>query len=141
MQRQFPSAKNGGDPHKRRYWIDLYPSQPSSFADILAGSTTGRTSTLNEITSAEPYASLKVMSYNVLAQSLVRRDMFPYASKAALRWKTRKQLFINEFTALRPDVACLQEVSTLYYHQDYSMFFKNQGYDHAFFQDRSKSHG
>ncbi|KAJ3170504.1 hypothetical protein HDU87_008739 [Geranomyces variabilis] len=55
--------------------------------------------------------SITVMTYNILAQCLCRRELFPYCKKDHLRVKTRFPILMREITqTLRPDVACLQEV-------------------------------
>ncbi|KAJ3138877.1 hypothetical protein HDU90_000782 [Geranomyces variabilis] len=54
---------------------------------------------------------ITVMTYNILAQCLCRRELFPYCTKDHLRFKTRFPMLMHEITqTLRPDVACLQEV-------------------------------
>ena len=52
----------------------------------------------------------KIMSYNVLAQSLVRRDYYPYAQQTALNAKNRERNILNECLHWDADILCLQEV-------------------------------
>ncbi|KNE64020.1 hypothetical protein AMAG_09078 [Allomyces macrogynus ATCC 38327] len=55
--------------------------------------------------------SLTVCSWNVLAQCLIRRDMFSAETpKDALRWKPRASLLMSRVSTLNPDLLCLQEV-------------------------------
>ncbi|KNC51197.1 hydrolase [Thecamonas trahens ATCC 50062] len=59
-----------------------------------------------------------VASYNVLAQALVRRNIFDYASKAALKWKSRRkrlmeelvELSASETTPAADTIFCFQEM-------------------------------
>lgn len=39
-----------------------------------------------------------------------QRELFPFASKAALRWQSRMPLFEAEIKQLQTDIICLQEV-------------------------------
>lgn len=55
---------------------------------------------------------VRVLSYNVLAQNLVRRELFPYASQPCLKWKVRSQQLLTEVLEHEPDVVCLQECSS-----------------------------
>ncbi|KAJ1920572.1 RNA exonuclease ngl2 [Mycoemilia scoparia] len=119
-----------------RGWVDI-PIPAKKDANIPSVFDNDSNSSHNEDT-PKPFT---IMTYNILAQPLVKRSLFPYASKTSLRWKSRKQLFMNEFSYLKPDIACLQEVGTTNYHQDYNTFFKSQGYENQFFQSRAKSHG
>ncbi|KAF9349751.1 hypothetical protein BGX26_011993 [Mortierella sp. AD094] len=79
------------------------------------------------------------MTYNLLAQTLVRRDMFPYASQKALRWKFRRQNLLQEFLAFGPDLACLQEVD--FWDDFYYPNLTKAGYETAFYKNKKKKHG
>ncbi|KAF9171065.1 hypothetical protein BGX20_008148 [Mortierella sp. AD010] len=79
------------------------------------------------------------MTYNLLAQSLVRRDMFPYASQKALRWKFRRQNILQEFLAFGPDLACLQEVD--FWDEFYYPNLTKAGYETAYYKNNNKKHG
>jgi mRNA deadenylase 3'-5' endonuclease subunit Ccr4 len=50
------------------------------------------------------------VSYNMLAQSLVRRDLFTYCSKSSLKVAFRKENLLGELSHLRADIICMQEV-------------------------------
>lgn len=81
-------------PSIERQWISYSKSQRP---DATAATTTNK--------------KYRMMTYNVLAQSLIKRIIYPYASTQALRWKQRQELLKNEFQSLRPDLICLQEVN------------------------------
>jgi hypothetical protein len=51
---------------------------------------------------------MTIMTYNILAQSLIKRFLFPYCDKETLQWKYRKMNLLNEILGHRPDVACFQ---------------------------------
>ncbi|KAG0031478.1 hypothetical protein BGZ82_006958, partial [Podila clonocystis] len=79
------------------------------------------------------------MTYNLLAQALVRRDMFPHASQKALRWKFRKQNLLQEFFDFGADLACLQEVD--FWEETYFPALTKAGYETAYYKNASKKHG
>ncbi|KAF9979247.1 hypothetical protein BGZ73_002515 [Actinomortierella ambigua] len=79
------------------------------------------------------------MSYNILAQALVRRDMFPLASKKALQWKFRRQNLLEEMLSYGPDIACLQEVD--FWNETYLPAFTKAGYDTVHYRNAKKKHG
>ncbi|KAF9111428.1 hypothetical protein BGX27_004942 [Mortierella sp. AM989] len=79
------------------------------------------------------------MTYNLLAQALVRRDMFPHASQKALRWKFRRQNLLQEFLAFGPDLACLQEVD--FWDEFYYPNLTKAGYETAYYKNKNKKHG
>eukprot|EP01113_Clastostelium_recurvatum_P040485 TRINITY_DN6299_c0_g1_i1.p1 TRINITY_DN6299_c0_g1~~TRINITY_DN6299_c0_g1_i1.p1 ORF type:complete len:308 (+),score=61.69 TRINITY_DN6299_c0_g1_i1:133-924(+) len=49
------------------------------------------------------------MTYNVLCQGMINRNVYPYCTSTALRWKGRRANLEREFRQLQPDIACLQE--------------------------------
>ncbi|KAF9106317.1 hypothetical protein BGX29_009853 [Mortierella sp. GBA35] len=79
------------------------------------------------------------MTYNLLAQALVRRDMFPHATQKALRWKFRKQNILQEFLRFAPDLACLQEVD--FWDEVYYPALTKAGYETAYHKNHNKKHG
>ncbi|KAF9438842.1 hypothetical protein BGZ76_004153 [Entomortierella beljakovae] len=79
------------------------------------------------------------MTYNLLAQGLVRRDMFPHASQKALRWKFRRQNLLQEFLTFGPDLACLQEVD--FWDEFYYPNLTKAGYETAYYKNANKKHG
>ncbi|KAJ2777933.1 RNA exonuclease ngl2 [Coemansia javaensis] len=80
------------------------------------------------------------MSYNLLCQKMIKRQLFPYASKSSLKWRARRPLILGELSHLRPDVMCLQEVDTKNWDDTYSMWFAREGYDAQSFQGAGKPH-
>ncbi|GJJ73452.1 RNA exonuclease NGL2 [Entomortierella parvispora] len=82
---------------------------------------------------------LLFMTYNLLAQALVRRDMFPHSSQKALKWKFRKQNILQEFLSYGPDLACLQEVD--FWEEVYLPSLIKAGYDTAYYKNANKKHG
>ncbi|KAF9145000.1 hypothetical protein BGX30_010659 [Mortierella sp. GBA39] len=79
------------------------------------------------------------MTYNLLAQALVRRDMFPHATQKALRWKFRRQNILQEFLGFAPDLACLQEVD--FWDEVYYPALTRAGYETAYYKNQNKKHG
>ncbi|KAF9305297.1 hypothetical protein BGZ74_010731 [Mortierella antarctica] len=79
------------------------------------------------------------MTYNLLAQALVRRDMFPHASQKALRWKFRRQNLLQEFFDFGADLACLQEVD--FWEETYFPALTKAGYETVYYKNASKKHG
>ncbi|CAI8011160.1 Carbon catabolite repressor protein 4 homolog 1 [Geodia barretti] len=59
---------------------------------------------------------LMVMTYNVLAQSLIDKNMHLYRNTGALYWESRRQLLLRELREARADIVCLQEVEEEHYH-------------------------
>ncbi len=55
--------------------------------------------------------SITVMTYNILAQTLMnRRTSFQYVDKQAAKWKNRRQLLLDEIVDYDADVICFQEM-------------------------------
>eukprot|EP01083_Nonionella_stella_P281967 959675_1 len=81
--------------------------------------------------------SFSVMSYNILAQLLCRRTLYPYCSKKTLKKDFRRGNILEELQNCNVDILCLQEVD------GYSEFWRDNlsqsGYDSVFVpKDRSK---
>lgn len=72
--------------------------------------------TQSQFESVEPFSPLQphdtftIMSFNVLAQTLVRRELFPTSSQQALKWPYRRENLLREISGYAADVLCLQEV-------------------------------
>ena len=82
---------------------------------------------------------LTVMTYNVLAQSLIRRKLFP-DSGDSIKWSHRQKVLQNELSHYNPRLMCLQEMgddmmSTI------GPWMTSQGYDFIFERGRGKRHG
>jgi len=79
-----------------------------------------------------------LMTYNILAQCLIKRDLFPYCTKAVLKLKTRVSKIIREILVThQPDIACLQEVDN--YKEIYEPQFKKFGYDSVYHKKNETS--
>lgn len=93
-----------------------------------------------DVTSDSFRAKVKVMSYNILAQCLIRRELFP-TNGSALKWATRSKVLLNEIKYYEPDILCLQEVDA---HQ-YDTFWKDAlykvGLETKYLKSEAKNHG
>jgi mRNA deadenylase 3'-5' endonuclease subunit Ccr4 len=54
--------------------------------------------------------TVKILSWNILAQTLIRRNVFPSSSQLALKWGTRRENLFSEIQVYGADVLCLQEL-------------------------------
>ncbi|KAG0910936.1 hypothetical protein G6F60_005206 [Rhizopus arrhizus] len=81
---------------------------------------------------------VRIMSFNILAQSLIKRELFP-DSGDILKWKTRRSLIVEEIGLYDADIMSLQEVD------NFDSFFKenlfNLGYETVYCHHPSKKHG
>lgn len=78
------------------------------------------------------------MTYNILAQCLTRRRLYPYASKKALKLATRQRLLQEQLQAMNPSIACLQEVDNL---NNWTRLFRELKYGYLYCQHPLKQHG
>lgn len=83
---------------------------------------------------------IKIMSYNVLAQALIRRKLFP-TSGNALKWSTRSKVLLSEFKYYDADILCLQEVDFVQYSSYWTKEFQKLGYSSKYYRANSKNHG
>lgn len=74
---------------------------------------------------------IRVATYNVLAQGLVSRKMFPYCSKLALRWSSRKHRLFEEILRADADVLSLQEVDKTQI-PEWDVFLTTHGYKYVY---------
>lgn len=118
-RRQAQERKNFIDPNLR------FIKRP--LLDIL-GQTTGEG------------LDITIMSYNVLAQALIRRKLFP-TSGSALKWANRSQVLLSEFKHYDSDILCLQEVDYIQYNSFWKLELKNLGYKSQYHRADSKNHG
>ncbi|CCK72433.1 RNA exonuclease KNAG_0K00650 [Huiozyma naganishii CBS 8797] len=81
-----------------------------------------------------------LMTYNCLAQALIRRKLFP-DSGPALKWYRRSQVLLNKFKHYEPDVLCLQEVDAVQWHSFWRGEFEKLGYAAQFHKKQTKNHG
>lgn len=84
--------------------------------------------------------TFSMMTYNCLAQALIRRKLFP-DSGDALKWFRRSKVLLYEFMHYKPDVICLQEVDHIQYQSFWKEEFVKLGYESQFHRKSSKNHG
>lgn len=79
-----------------------------------------------------------IMSYNLLAQHLVQRRLYPF-SGSILKWKTRFPILQLEIKHYNPSIICLQEVDVdQLVHWD--TFFRKNQYRLCTYEQPGKSH-
>ncbi|QHS75171.1 3'-5' poly(A) RNA exonuclease [Saccharomyces paradoxus] len=105
--------------------------------DISHENSKGPTSPTIQATSNS--LDVKIMTYNTLAQTLIRRDFFPQ-SGPALKWHKRSKVLVHELKKYRPDIVSLQEVdyNELHFWQEN---FHKLGFDLTFKRHEGKTHG
>ena len=84
--------------------------------------------------------TIKIMSYNVLAQTLIRREIYPTNGKI-LKWSVRSQILLDELKHYNADILCLQEVDKVQYTSFWSSQFEKLGYGSKFYRYNTKNHG
>ncbi|ANB13274.1 Ngl2p [Sugiyamaella lignohabitans] len=84
--------------------------------------------------------SFKFMTYNVLAQSLIRRELFP-ENGDALKWVWRRQVLAKELEYYLPDVLCMQEVDTDHTKAFWHPLLESFGHENVFTTFPGKKHG
>ncbi|AET39648.1 RNA exonuclease Ecym_4619 [Eremothecium cymbalariae DBVPG len=84
--------------------------------------------------------SFSLMTYNCLAQSLIRRSLFPTSGRA-LKWTKRSMVLLKEFKHYNADVLCLQEIDYTQYYSFWMNRLSNLGYGSRFHRMDNKSHG
>lgn len=79
--------------------------------------------------------SFTIVSYNIIAQSHIKREMYPYCAKDTLRWAYRRRRLQVELESMDADILALQEVD------HWGTFFQDQlaqrGYD-GFFCEKER---
>ncbi|TDL28494.1 Endonuclease/exonuclease/phosphatase [Rickenella mellea] len=91
---------------------------------------------LDETTNLHQLEALKVMTWNMLAQTLVRRELFPASD--CLKASQREGMLFNEIIRSNADVICLQEVDRL---ERLTPILESSGYSYAFAAGPQKKHG
>ncbi|CCH41733.1 putative RNA exonuclease NGL3 [Wickerhamomyces ciferrii] len=84
--------------------------------------------------------NVKIMTYNVLAQALIRRKLFP-TSGNAVKWFKRSQVLLSEFKHYNSDILLLQEVDHVQYNSFWKSEFEKLGYNSVFNRFGDKNHG
>ncbi|ODM98359.1 Protein angel 2 [Orchesella cincta] len=75
-----------------------------------------------------------LMSYNILAQSLLERhsELYRDCDSSALQWKNRLSALFGEIEMYQPDIVCFQEVEDGQYNQTFSPRLTDAGYRGVF---------
>ncbi|EDO14405.1 hypothetical protein Kpol_237p1 [Vanderwaltozyma polyspora DSM 70294] len=81
-----------------------------------------------------------LMTYNCLAQALIRRKLFPDSGEA-VKWFRRSKVLLYEFQHYNSDVICLQEIDHIQYQAFWKVEFEKLGYESQFHRIASKNHG
>ena len=116
----------------KRSWLPLN-NRITSAAAAASTTTTSSTRTSSPL--------LTLVSYNLLAQHLIRRKMFMYCSKDTLRLHHRRQQLTAELLSYQADILALQEVDADLYHEHYQAVLGSHGYDGRFGTADDKGHG
>ena len=85
--------------------------------------------------------SFTIMSYNILAQSLIRRSMFSYASSLALKMSHRRKQLTAEIDAVNADIICLQEVDVDWFKSYWNPHMTARGFAGEIMNENGKLHG
>ncbi|CAK9440019.1 uncharacterized protein LODBEIA_P41190 [Lodderomyces beijingensis] len=83
---------------------------------------------------------ISIMTYNILAQCLIRRSLFPTNGKI-LKWYIRSQILLAEIAHYDPSILCLQESDKLQYHNFWTGELAKRGYECKFYHYNTKNHG
>lgn len=73
--------------------------------------------------------SLRVLSYNTLAEIYGTKASFPSCPEWALAWTYRRRNLVREIANYDADIICLQEVQQDHYEDHFSLWFGRQGYE------------
>ncbi|KAH3680082.1 hypothetical protein WICMUC_000565 [Wickerhamomyces mucosus] len=84
--------------------------------------------------------TVSIMTYNILAQALIRRKLFP-TSGNALKWFKRSKVLLSEFKHYNSDVLLLQEVDYVQYNSFWKLELKKLGYESVYNRWGEKNHG
>lgn len=97
---------------------------------------------LLEVAKADPKDGpiIRIMSYNILAQTLIRRELFPTNGKI-LKWSIRSQVLLAEIKHYNADILCLQELDRLQFKTFWVAEFEKLGYTTKFYRFNTKNHG
>ena len=79
---------------------------------------------------------IRIMSFNVLAQSLTSTTRFPYCDRQVLKWRYRRVSLIKEMLSLNADILCLQEVDN--YEEWWLEKMGLAGYDGVYLQQTNE---
>lgn len=83
---------------------------------------------------------IKIMTYNTLAQTLIRRTTFP-DSDEAIKWHNRSKVLMREIKYYHSDILCLQEVDKIQWERFWAAALAEVDYKGEFFTYPGKVHG
>ncbi|KAJ1927477.1 RNA exonuclease ngl2 [Tieghemiomyces parasiticus] len=86
-------------------------------------------------------SAFTIMTWNTLAQVLVKRELFPYCTKGELKFKTRLHRLFDEVRHYRPSILCLQEVDRENWSTRWGPFLTELNYQWRYYGARDKRHG
>lgn len=98
-----------------------------------------KSTTNDNNTTATITTTFRLMTYNVLAQSLIRRTMFPHSGKI-LKWPARSQVLESELQFYAPDLLVMQEVDVQKM-DHWRRVVKEMGLQMRWFAEPTKTHG
>jgi len=78
--------------------------------------------------------TLRVASYNVLAEIYATHQVYPHCPRFALNWPYRARRIVDEIAESDADVVCLQEAQRDHYDRDLVPALDDLGYDGVFSQ-------
>lgn len=87
-----------------------------------------------------PLIDVKIMTYNTLAQTLIRRTTFPDAHEA-IKWHNRSKVLMREIKFYYSDILCLQEVDKIQWERFWADALAEADYKGEFFTYPGKVHG
>ncbi|ODV86568.1 hypothetical protein CANARDRAFT_230382 [[Candida] arabinofermentans NRRL YB-2248] len=88
----------------------------------------------------ETTIDLKIMTYNLLAQALIRRSMFPNNGDI-LKWNKRSPILLDELKHYDCDIMCLQEVDFIQFNNYWKVQLAKLGYLSKYYRSGDKNHG
>ncbi|OQV15343.1 CCR4-NOT transcription complex subunit 6 [Hypsibius exemplaris] len=76
--------------------------------------------------------TLRIMSYNILAEQYATKKLYPHCPAWALSWQYRRERIREDMEHYAPDIACLQEVPMGEFYGYFLQQFQVQGYSGIF---------
>ncbi|CAI5760495.1 unnamed protein product [Candida verbasci] len=84
--------------------------------------------------------AITIMSYNILAQTLIRRELYSTNGKI-LKWHIRSKVLLDEITHYNPSILTLQECDKIQYNSFWKQHLTKLGYECKYYQFNTKNHG
>lgn len=85
--------------------------------------------------------SLRVVTYNILAELFATAQQYPESPAWALAWPYRFQLVLTELQTVDADIICLQEVQGNHFTKQFMPALERLGYDGVFKQKTREAMG